>query len=82
MSEDIKEQLLTRIKCSPKFAHQFDESRDVAGLAQLLETSGTVWKKICRKISEKYVGSCMYKAVTFSASLRRERERYLASALI
>jgi hypothetical protein len=36
MSEDVKEQLLTRIKCSPKFALQIDELRDVAGLAQLL----------------------------------------------
>jgi hypothetical protein len=36
VSEDIKEQLLTRIKCSPKFALQVDKSTDVAGLAQLL----------------------------------------------
>jgi hypothetical protein len=36
MSKDIKEQPLTRIKCSPKFALQIDESTDVAGLAQLL----------------------------------------------
>jgi hypothetical protein len=36
MSEEIKKQLLTRIKCSPKFALQIDESTDVAGLAQLL----------------------------------------------
>jgi hypothetical protein len=35
MSEDIKE-LLTRIKCSPKFALQIDESIDVTVLAQLL----------------------------------------------
>jgi hypothetical protein len=35
-SEDIKEQLLTRIKCSPKFALQIDESIYVAGLAQPL----------------------------------------------
>jgi hypothetical protein len=35
MSEDIKEQLLVRIKCSPKFALQIDESRDVAGSDQL-----------------------------------------------
>jgi hypothetical protein len=33
VSEDIKEQLLTRIKCSPKLALQIDESTDVAGLA-------------------------------------------------
>jgi hypothetical protein len=36
MSKDIKEQLLTRIKCSPKCALQIDESTYVAGLAQLL----------------------------------------------
>jgi hypothetical protein len=36
ISEDIKEQLLTRIKCSPKLALQTDKSTDVAGLAQLL----------------------------------------------
>jgi hypothetical protein len=30
MSEDIKEQLLTRIKCNPIFALQIDESVDVA----------------------------------------------------
>jgi hypothetical protein len=35
MSEDIKEQLLTRIKCSPKSALQIDKSKDVAGLPQL-----------------------------------------------
>jgi hypothetical protein len=35
-SEDIKEHLLIRIKCSPKFALQIDDSTDVAGLAQLL----------------------------------------------
>jgi hypothetical protein len=35
MSEDIKEQLLTRIKCSPKFALQIDKSPD-DGLPQLL----------------------------------------------
>jgi hypothetical protein len=38
MSEDIKEQLLTRIKCGPKFALQIDDSTNVAGLAQLLQT--------------------------------------------
>jgi hypothetical protein len=36
MSEDIKEQLLTQIKCSPKFSLQIIESTDVAGLPQLL----------------------------------------------
>jgi tetrahydromethanopterin S-methyltransferase subunit F len=35
MSEDIEEQLLTRIKSSPEFALQIDKSTDVAGLAQL-----------------------------------------------
>jgi hypothetical protein len=35
MPEDIKGQLLTRIKCSPKFALQIIESTDVAGLLLL-----------------------------------------------
>jgi hypothetical protein len=34
--KDIKEQLLTRIKCNPKSALQIDESTDIAGLAQPL----------------------------------------------
>jgi hypothetical protein len=36
MSNDIKEQLLTTEKCSPKFALQIEESTDVAGSAKLL----------------------------------------------
>jgi hypothetical protein len=36
MSEIIMEQLQIRIKCSPKFALQIDETKDVTGLAQLL----------------------------------------------
>jgi tetrahydromethanopterin S-methyltransferase subunit F len=48
MSEDIKEQLLTRIKRSPKFALQVDESTDVAGLGKLLVLSDTVSKKTSR----------------------------------
>jgi hypothetical protein len=36
MPEDIKEQLLTRIKSSPKLALQINESTDIAGLPQLL----------------------------------------------
>jgi hypothetical protein len=36
VSKDIKEQLLTRIKCSPKCPLQIDESTDAAGSAQLL----------------------------------------------
>lgn len=35
VSEDIKEHLLTGIKCSPKFGLQIDESIDVAGLYKL-----------------------------------------------
>jgi tetrahydromethanopterin S-methyltransferase subunit F len=50
VSEDIKEQLLTRFKCSPIFALQIDESTDVAGLAQLL-LSDTVSKKTSRNSS-------------------------------
>jgi hypothetical protein len=36
MSEDIKKQMQTRIKCNPKFAFQVNNSTDVAGLAVLL----------------------------------------------
>jgi hypothetical protein len=34
--EATKEQMLTRIKCSPKFTFQIDESTDVTGLPQML----------------------------------------------
>jgi hypothetical protein len=37
MSEDIKKQLLTKIKHSPKSALQINEVTDLAGLAQLLK---------------------------------------------
>jgi hypothetical protein len=40
--EDIKEKLLTRIKCSKQFALQTDKSTDAAGLPQLL-----VFVRIC-----------------------------------
>jgi hypothetical protein len=36
MSEEIKKELLTQVKCSPKFAIQIDESTDTAGLPQPL----------------------------------------------
>jgi hypothetical protein len=36
MWKDIKEQLLTQIKCSPEFSLQINESTDVAHLPQLL----------------------------------------------
>jgi hypothetical protein len=49
MSEDIKEHLLTRIKCSPKFALQIDKSTDVAGLAHLLEFVRYCFEKTSRK---------------------------------
>jgi hypothetical protein len=52
ISEDIKGQLLTRIKCSPEFAPQIDESTDVAGFAQLL-----VFVRYCfeENIQEEFV---------------------------
>jgi hypothetical protein len=52
MSDDIKEQLLVRIKCSPKSALQIDESTDVAGLVQLL-----VFVRYCfeENIQEEFV---------------------------
>jgi Tfp pilus assembly protein PilO len=70
MSEDIKEQLLNRIKCSPKFALQIDESTDVAGLAQLLVFVGYFFEDniqeefmFCLPLSERCTGSDMSKAV-------------------
>jgi hypothetical protein len=36
MSEDTHEQLLTQIKCNPKFTIQTAKSRDVTDLPQLL----------------------------------------------
>jgi hypothetical protein len=67
MSEDFKEQLLTRIKCSPKFALQTNESTHVAGLPQLC-LSHTTLNKTFMKIScsvdtERTTGSDTFKAV-------------------
>jgi hypothetical protein len=68
MSEDIKAQLLTRIKCSPKFALQFDESTDVAGLAQLLVRycfKENIQEEFmfCLPLSERCAGNDVFKAV-------------------
>jgi hypothetical protein len=70
MSEDIKEQLLTRIKCSPKFALQIDESTDVAGLTQLLVFVRYCFEEnipeeilFCLPLSERCTGSDIFKAV-------------------
>jgi hypothetical protein len=70
MSEDIKEQLLTRIKCNPKSALQFDESTDLAGLAQLLVFVRYSFKenfqeefKFCLPLSGRCTGSDIFKAV-------------------
>jgi hypothetical protein len=70
MSEDIKEQLLTRIKCSPIFALQIYESTDVAGLAQLLELVRYCFEEhiqkefmFCLPLSERCTGSGIFKAV-------------------
>jgi hypothetical protein len=70
MPEDIKEQLLTKIKCSIKFALQIDESRDVARLAQLLVfvrycLEENIQKDFifCPPLSERCTGSDISKAV-------------------
>jgi hypothetical protein len=70
MSEDIKEQLLTRIKYSPKSALQIDESTDVAGLAQLLVFVRYCSEKniqeefmFCGPLSKRCTGSDIFKAV-------------------
>jgi hypothetical protein len=69
MSEDIEEQLLARIKCSPKFAFQMDESTDV-GLAQLLvfvrfciERNIQELFMFCLPFSERCTGSDIFKAM-------------------
>jgi hypothetical protein len=70
MSEDIGEQLLTRIKCSPKFALQIDESTDVTEFAQLLVFVGYCFEEniqeefmFCQPFSERCTGSDIFKAV-------------------
>jgi hypothetical protein len=70
MSEDIKEQLLVRIKCSPKSALQIDESSDVAGLAQLLvfvrywfEENIQEEFMFCLPLSERCARTDIFKAV-------------------
>jgi hypothetical protein len=67
--KDIKEQLLTMIKCSPKSALQIDESTDVAGLAQLCVFVRYCFKEniqeefmFCLPLSES-TGSDIFKAV-------------------
>jgi hypothetical protein len=56
MSENIKEQLLTRIKCSPKLALQIDESTDVAGVAQLF-----VFVRYCSEKTSKKSSCSVYR---------------------
>jgi hypothetical protein len=68
MSHDIKKQLLTRIRCSPKFTLQIDQSTYVAAIAQLL-VSVRLSKKTSRNSScsvhsfQRYTGSDIFKAV-------------------
>jgi hypothetical protein len=70
MSENIKEQLLTRIKYSPILVLQIDKSTDVAGLElSCLYLSDTVLKNTSRKsscclpLSERCTGNDIFKAV-------------------
>jgi tetrahydromethanopterin S-methyltransferase subunit F len=70
MSKDIKEQLLTRIKRSPKFAVKIDESTGVAGLVQLLVFFRYCFEEkiqeefmFCLPLSERCTGSDIFKAV-------------------
>jgi hypothetical protein len=70
MSEDIKEQLLTRIKCSNKFGLQIDESTDVARLTELLvfvkycfQENTQEESMLCLPLSERCTGSDIFKAV-------------------
>jgi hypothetical protein len=61
---------VTRIKCSPKFTPQIDESTDVAGLAQLLVFVRYSFEEIiqeefmfCLPLLERCTGSDIFKAV-------------------
>jgi hypothetical protein len=70
MSEYIKEQLLTRIKCSPKFSLQINESTGIAGLAQLLVFVRYCFEEnvqeefmFCLLLSERCTGSDIFRAV-------------------
>jgi hypothetical protein len=70
VSEDIKEELLTRIICSPKFALQIYKSTDSAGLAQLLLFVRYAFEEniqeefmFCLPFSERCTGSDIFKAV-------------------
>jgi hypothetical protein len=81
MSEDIKEQLLTRIKCRPKFALQINKSTDIAGLAQLLlfvrycfEESIQEVFMFCLPLSERCTGRDIFKRL---AELKEEVCRFL-----
>jgi hypothetical protein len=62
MSNNIQEQLLTRIKCIPKFALQIDKPTDVAGSAQLL-VSVTYCFMICLLLSDRCIGSDIFMMV-------------------
>jgi hypothetical protein len=70
VSQNIKEQLLTKIKCCPKFAFQIDESSDVGGLPQLLVFVRYIFKEdiqeeliFCLPLSERYTRCDIFKAV-------------------
>jgi hypothetical protein len=82
VSEDIKERLLTRIKCSPSFALQIDESIDVAGSPQLLALKNPFMKISC-SVDSSHTGLqevAMFKAVKIflgrimSPSVRMEKQ--------
>jgi hypothetical protein len=69
-SEGIEEQLLTQVKCSPKFAIQIDESTDVAGLPQLFVFIGYCFQEninedfmLCQPLTKRTTGSDTFKAV-------------------
>jgi hypothetical protein len=69
MTEDTKEQLQTRIECSPKFALHIEESTDVI-LAQLLVFVTYSFEEniqeefmFCLPLSERCTGSDIFKVV-------------------
>jgi hypothetical protein len=64
VSEDIDEQLLTRIKCSPIFLLEIDELTDVASLPQLLVFVSYCFEEnihedfvFCHPLTERSTGS-------------------------
>lgn len=67
MAVDIREQLVEKLKESPYFALQFDESTDVSGCAQFMVfvrfvTDGSIMEDLlfCKALPANTTGQCLY----------------------